>query len=46
VLVFNVLEDGGVELELRKIRLPLDEGSALLRMLLDAGVVLRKTQPP
>jgi hypothetical protein len=42
VLVFNVLEDGGVELELRRVRLPLEEGSALLRMLLDAGVVLRK----
>ena len=42
VLVFNVLEDASVELELRKVRLPIEEGSALLRMLLDAGVVLRK----
>lgn len=42
----NVLEDGSIELELRKVRLPLEEGSALLRMLLDAGVAFRKAVPP
>jgi hypothetical protein len=46
VLLFGVMEDGSVELELRKTRLPLEEGSALLRLLLDAGIVFRKSQPP
>ena len=46
VLVFSALEDGSIELELRKTRLPLEEGSALLRLLLDAGIVFRKSQPP